>query len=171
MEYARFSTDHRGLRPGSVQDNISEARRFLTTLFGTDCAHWQRLHVEDIWRYCERCACGAKPGYVNKRLFALRRFLQYVHRRGSCAPQLSHFVPHIASFATTPTAPVALTIARQRRLLAAFPRKLRTSNRDRAMTLCMLALGLRSAEVRLVQPLWSLINTRLEEQIKDGMSC
>lgn len=150
-DYARFLTDHRGLRAETVQDNISDTRRFLSAMFGTGRARWQRLRVEDIWRYSERCACGAKPGYANKRLFALRRFLQYVHSRGSCAAQLFHSVPHIASFSTTPMAPVALTLAQQRRLLAAFPRKLRTSSRDRAMTLCMLTLGLRSAEVAFLR--------------------
>lgn len=150
-DYARFLTDHRGLRTGTVQDNISEVRRFLSTIFGRGDARWQRLRVEDIWRYCERCGCGAKPGYANKRLFALRRFLQYVHSRGHCAAELFHSVPHVASFMTTPTVPVALTLVQQRRLLAAFPRHLVMSKRDRAMTLCMLALGLRSVEVALLR--------------------
>jgi site-specific recombinase XerD len=150
-DYARFLVDHRGLRAETVQDNISDARRFLSAMFGTGTARWQRLRVEDIWRYSERCAHGAKPGYANKRLFALRRFLQYVHGRGICPAQLFHAVPHVASFTTTPAAPVALTRAQQHRLLAAFPRRLPTGRRDRAVALCMLDLGLRSAEVALLR--------------------
>ena len=150
-DYARFLMDHRGLRAETVQDNISDIRRFLSAMFGTGCARWQRLRVEDIWRYSERCACGAKPGYANKRLFALRRFLQYVHSRGFCPAQLFHAVPHIASFTTTPAASVALTRAQQHRLLAAFPHHLPTGRRDRAVALCMLDLGLRSAEVVLLR--------------------
>jgi site-specific recombinase XerD len=146
-DYARFLVDHRGLKADTVQDNISEARHFLSKMFGAGRARWQRLRVEDIWRYSERCACGAKPGYANKRLFALRRFLQYMHGRGLCSAQLFHAVPHVASFTTIPATPVALTRAQQQRLLAAFPRHLPTGRRDRAMTLCMLDLGLRSAEV------------------------
>jgi integrase/recombinase XerD len=150
-DYARFLIDHRGLRSETVQDNIYETRRFLSAMFGAGRARWQRVRVEDIWRYSECCACGAKPGYANKRLFAIRRFLQYVHGRGLCAAQLFHAVPHIASFATTPPAPVVLTRAQQQRLLAAFPTHLPTGRRDRAMTLCMLDLGLRSAEVALLR--------------------
>jgi len=122
-DYAGFMSNHRGLKPETVQYNISEVRRFLSKVFGAGKPNWQSLCVEDIWDYCMNRVRGAKPGYANSRLFMLRRFLQYVNSRGCCVAQLSHAVPHVASFATTPSAPITLTALQQRRFRAAFPKQ------------------------------------------------
>ena len=150
-DYARFLADHRGLLSGTIQDNITEVKAFLAATFGTGRAQWAEVSVDRIWRYCERCAKGVKPGYANKRLFTLRRFLQFVHMRGACSSRLFHSVPHVASFKTASTPPPALSDAQRRRLLAAFPRRLPTGHRDHTMALCMMDLGLRSAEVALLR--------------------
>lgn len=145
--YRSFLVDHRGLLPDSVTDNIRESGLLLDALFGSGGPRWDTVSVEQIWRYCERCARGAKPGYTNKRLFAVRRFLQFVHARDGCRAELFNAVPHIASFVVaTPPTP-ALTESQRQQLLRAFPIGILGARRDLAMCRCMLDLGLRSAEV------------------------
>jgi site-specific recombinase XerD len=145
--YRSFLTDHRGLQSDSVDDNLREARLLLEALFGRHAARWEAIKVPRVWRYCERCAHGAKPGYINKRLFAVRRFLQFVHARDGCPAELSHAVPHVASFVVASLPPAALTDVERQQLLRSFPVGAPGGRRDLAMCRCMLDLGMRSVEV------------------------
>jgi len=145
--YRLFLINHRGLRPDSIADNIREVALLVDALFGKKHARWNEVGVKQIWRYCEGCALGAKPGYANKRLSAIRRFLQFVHSRGACRAALANAVPHVASFAVASQPPAALSEEQRRRFLGAFSKNLPGHRRDLAMCLCMLELGLRSAEV------------------------
>src|SRR5208283_1119791 len=89
---------------------------------------------------------GVKPIYAKARLGRLRRFLTFVHMRGACSAQLMAAVPKIA---TRPEArrPEILSSTQCRELLRSFSRTTPEGRRDYAMTLCLLELGLRGAEV------------------------
>lgn len=146
-DYRLFLIDHRGLLPDTAAEDAREASLLMGALFGGTKSRWRQVDVKQIWSYCEHCVRGAKPSYANKRLRAIDRFLQFVHARGACRPELSHAVPHIASFAVARPAAQVLSRRQCKRLLQAFPRDITGCRRDLAMCLCMLELGLRSAEV------------------------
>jgi site-specific recombinase XerD len=145
-DYIEFLRVHRGVGSSVIEHAEASVRTFLRSQFGRGEADWPALKISDIWRFAQEDVCGVKPIYAKARLGRLRRFLSFVHLRGACSAELAAAVPRIAVFGHTPST-VILSETQCRALLASFSRDLPEGRRDYAMTLCMLELGLRGAEV------------------------
>ena len=145
-DYVTFLQTHRGVGPASVEHAERNVRTFLRWKFGRGAADWSVVAVTDVWRFAERAVRGVRPIYAKSRLGHLRRFLRFVQLRGACSGDLIAAVPRIAVFGASDR-PVILSDAQCRRLLDSFSRSTPEGRRDLAMTLCMLELGLRGAEV------------------------
>ena len=130
----------------TIRHSTVTVTAFLRFQFSSDPADWLRLGAADIWRFAAHSVQGVKPVYANARLGHLRRFLLFVHMRGGCSDQLAAAVPKVAVFGES-ARPQVLSRQQQRNLLASFDLTSSEGKRDYAMTLCMLHLGLRGAEV------------------------
>ena len=146
QEYDRFLASDSGL---SIQTRIYRrryAKLFLTSCFGDGPAHWKRVTPQDIWRFAERFAGRVRPSSANIMLGSLRSLFRYAHLRGDCCPDLAKAVPQVANYGQS-VRPTVLSEQQRRRLERAFQKNLPGPLRDRAMTLCMLDLGLRASDV------------------------
>jgi len=79
-------------------------------------------------------------------LFSLKNFLRFVHLRGACSRNLIAAVPHFSNYGYARRTQV-LSEEQRSQLLAAFPNHDPRGLRDRAISLCLLELGLRAQEV------------------------
>lgn len=145
-DYLDFLTAHRGLAASTRENYGARLRQYLTWQFGASRPDWSKVQVEDIWRYADYCARSGKPITAKGKLGALRQFLDFVHLRGACSPQLARAVPKVANYRMSPVRTV-LSDAQRRRLLRSFDRRRPAGRRDYAMTLLMVDLGLRIGEV------------------------
>jgi site-specific recombinase XerD len=149
-DYDRFLTSDNGL---AVQTRIYRrryARLFLRWRFSDGPVRWKQILPQDIWRFAERFAERVKPSSANIMLCSLRSFLRYTHLRGVCGPELANAVPYVANYGQS-VRPHVLSEQQRRQLLRAFPKKHLGALRDRAMTLCLLDLGLRASDVAHLQ--------------------
>jgi len=145
-DYLDFLTEHRGLAASTRQNYGWRLRHYLAWQFRASRPVWSKVPVEDIWRYADHCARTGRPITAKGKLGTLRQFLDFVHLRGGCSPQLARAVPKIANYRMSPVRTV-LSDAQRRRLLHSFDRRRPAGQRDYAMTLLMVDLGLRIGEV------------------------
>ena len=145
-DYLHFMRVHRGVGHTMVQRAQTNVSAFMKTLFGRGKANWSRVKPADIWRFAHQHVRGAKPSYAKDRLGQVRRFMRFVQMRGACSPQILAAFPKVAAYGSS-TRPEILSEQQERDLLACFQRTSSEGKRDYAMTVCMLHLGLRAAEV------------------------
>ena len=148
-DYLNFLQIHRGVGTSTIEQSAADVEAFLRWRFGRGAVEWSAVRPEEIRIFAQRRVCGVKPIYAKGRLSRLRLFLRFAHMRGACSAQLAAAVPKIAIRPET-RRPEVLSPAQCRALLASFP-PTPEGKRDRAMTLCMLDLGLRGAEVISLQ--------------------
>ncbi len=145
-DYLQFLRTHRGVGRATLELSEAGAKAFMEGQFGTGRADWSRVRPSNIWRFAGRYVRGVKPVTGKSRLGYVRRFLNFVHLRGGCGPELAAAVPKVAVGRAAPR-PEVLSPAQRRKLLAFFRRTTAEGKRNYAMILCMLDLGLRAGEV------------------------
>lgn len=145
-DYLQFLRTHRGVSRATLELTEASVKVFMEGQFGTGRADWSRVQPTDIWRFASRYVRGVKPITGKSRLGYVRRFLNFVHLRGGCGPELAAAIPKVAVGRAAPR-PEVLSPAQRRKLLAFFSRNTPEGKRDYAMILCMLDLGLRAGEV------------------------
>lgn len=149
-EYVQYLRVHRGVGASALEHGEREARSFLAWRFHEHAPHWKQVRVKDIWAYARHRVRGKTPRSANGCLSQLRGFLRYVHLCGQCQPGLVAAVPHVAAHGQGHRC-TTLSEGQRQKLLRAFERARPVGQRDYAMTLCMLDLGLRATEVARLQ--------------------
>jgi site-specific recombinase XerD len=144
-DYLDFLRTHQGVGRATLELNEARARDFLKWQFGKGPVEWSRVRPTDIWRFAHLYVRGIKPVHARAGLGYLRRFLSFLHLRGACGPELAAAIPKVAACGYS--APEILSEQQRRTLLDSFAIASPEGQRDYAMTLCMLDLGLRAAEV------------------------
>jgi site-specific recombinase XerD len=145
-DYIQFLRTHQGVSQATLDLNEANTKAFMEWQFGPGRADWSAVQPADIWSFARRHVCGVKPTTGKSRLGYVRRFLRFVHLRGACGPELAAAIPKVAVYGA-PARPEILTPQQRGKLLASFGRTTPEGKRNRAMTLCMLDLGLRGGEV------------------------
>lgn len=145
-DYLEFLSAHRGLAASTRENYGGRLQQYLAWQFRASRPDWSKVQVEDVWRYADHCARIGKPITAKGKLGTLRQFLDFVHLRGACSPQLARAVPKVANYRMSPVRTV-LDDAQRCRLLRSFDRRRPAGQRDYAMTLLMVDLGLRIGEV------------------------
>lgn len=145
-DFVDFLAADKGLSVASCKKYEAHARAFLTWRFGSGRARWSQVRTEDVRRFASHCAEGAKPTFAAQKLSGLRQFLRFVQLRGVCTSLLVEAVPSLANFGQ-PVPRKVVSRGQRLQLLSSFPRHLPVGQRDYAMTLCLMELGLRAIEV------------------------
>jgi integrase/recombinase XerD len=166
-DYLQFLSRHQGVGQATRELNEASAKAFMEWQFGTARANWSRVQPTDIWRFASRYVRGVKPITGKSRLGYVRRFLDFVHLRGACGPELAVAIPKVAVCRAAPR-PEVLSQSQRRKLLAFFRQTTPEGKRNYAMILCMFDLGLRGGEViglRLPDVDWKArrLNVRVTE--------
>jgi len=145
-DYLQFLRTHQGVGQATLELNEASTKAFMEWQFGAGRANWSRVQPTDIWRFARHYVRGVKPITGKSRLGYVRRFLNFVHLRGACGPELAVAIPKVAVCRAAPR-PEVLSHSQRRKLLAFFRRTTPEGKRNYAMILCMLDLGLRGGEV------------------------
>ena len=103
--------------------------------------------IEFVQRHAKRMEPPALKGVVN----AMRSFLRYAHYRGEIAPELVAAVPAVATWATTPSLPRAISPEHAQRAIDSCDRRTSLGLRDHAVLLLLARLGLRAHEIIALQ--------------------
>jgi site-specific recombinase XerD len=133
---------HRGAAEATIKQYCSAAADVIAVL-GDDPSCW---NAKDVRGYLlERASkCGA--GTVEKLITSLRIFLRYLGVRGQCQAGLDKAVPAFASWRLAEL-PRYLAPEQVDRLLAACDGSSPQRQRDRAILLLLVRLGLRAGDV------------------------
>lgn len=145
-DYDRFLENAHGL---SIHTRIYRrryAREFLIWSFGKRVVAWHRVSPQEVWRFTEEFCQRVRSSSANVMLGSLRAFLRYVQLRGACDAALSKAVPSVANYGHS-VRPSIISETQVRQLTRAFRKSNRSADRDYAMVLCMVDLGLRASEV------------------------
>ena len=145
-DYLDFLRTHRGVGLSTIEQSATDVEAFLRWQFGRSVPEWSLVTPEDIRTFALRRVRGVKPIYAKGRLNRLRLFLRFVHMRGVCSAQLITAIPKIAIRPEERRLEV-LSQEQCEDLLKSFSLTSPEGQRDYAMILCMLDLGLRGAEV------------------------
>jgi site-specific recombinase XerD len=147
-DHLHFLEAHKGHAADTICWRRTTVTSYLRWQFGSREADWSRVGPPDIIRYSHDLAQrGLSRLTVKGMLSGLRQFLRFVELRGACAHSLVEAVPSISAYGQSPARPEVLSDQQRRRLLAAFARNQPNGRRNYAMTICMVDLGLRMAEV------------------------
>lgn len=150
-EFLDFRANHQAIAQCSLVKESRAIRKYLTWQFGAKPCDWNKVRVQDIWRYSDESSRDYKATVANQRLGYLRAFLRFMHLHGQCPIALANAVSFRATFGFESRAPQILSEEQRTAFLSAFDRSQTEGARDYAMALCMIDLGLRVGEVVLLK--------------------
>lgn len=125
---------------------IRHAQPFLRAVLGHDALDFGRLTASAVIEYVSRRAKHLRPKSVHAITSTLRSLFRFLRVEGIHDNQLEDFVPVISARRLS-TLPRFLDEKQHARLLASLDASTPRLRRDRAMILCLSALGLRAGEV------------------------
>jgi len=144
--FATYLCDARGLASTTRNDYLRRAAAFLKAISPESPIDPARLKPRDVLDYVSERAARLKPGSLKQEAIALRSFLRCLQLRGLSGPHLVEAVPTIPQWRLD-RLPRVMTDEQVRRLLGSFDGSTPDGLRGYAMALCLVRLGLRSAEV------------------------
>lgn len=146
-QFDEYLRDVRGARAGTRQVYERHVRAFLgTRLVRITACDVRGLTPAEIMAFVKDQAAQGSPGRMKTVLPALRCFLRYLVMCGICDASLVSSVPTVPR-PRLATLPKVLSEIQVDALLRSFDRTTVTGQRDYAMALCLVRLGLRAGEV------------------------
>ncbi len=145
-QFDKYLLDVCGLATNTRCYRVRHARAFLEHFCTHTDFNLETLGAEEIRNYVADRAQERTRGSARVLAGAVRSFLRYLQFLGLCSESLVASVP---SFAAPPQTrlPKSLSTEQMKQMLSSFDRSHASGLRDYAMALCMLELGLRSADI------------------------
>jgi integrase len=134
---------------------LAEATRLYRRRYARDFLLWslekkrlglKELSAPHLMKYVTERARSLKPASAGVLAVSLRNFISFCEWNGLCARSLAKAVPTVAVWPHE-NLPKHLSPDQCQRFLACFDRSTPVGQRDFAMGLCLLDLGLRASEV------------------------
>lgn len=121
------------------------SREFVQFVFGSDRIQWNYIRPSHVQGFIARYGGDGRVGAAQVAAVSLRNFLRWLQFQGHTGPHLAGAVPRFPRwrFAALPR---VMTDEQLTTFLASFSES-PTGRRDYAMALCMVDLGLRTAEI------------------------
>ena len=119
---------------------------FLTSRFGGDRVDVERIRPSDVVEFVTAKSAHLQPRSVQQVAAALRALFRFLRVEGACDARLADAIPTVAAWRLS-TLPRSLGDEQLRLLLASLDGSTARGLRDRAIVLCLSALGLRAGEV------------------------
>ena len=145
--FARHLQHDQGLADITVENYTRTARQFLLWRFGQGDVCLRDLHATDAITFVLSEAKRMRPPALKCVVTALRSFLRYGQFRGEVPAGLAAGVPAVASWATTPPVPKAISAEHAQRAIDSCDYQTSVGRRDHAVLLLLARLGLRAVEI------------------------
>jgi integrase/recombinase XerD len=149
--FARHLRGQQGLAPPTIERYTIVARQFLENRFSAGAADLRAVVATDIIEFVRGQVAHLRPPGLKCVVTAMRSFLRYGQFRGDVAGELVAAVPAVATWATTPALPLAISPDHAQRAIDSCDLGTAIGLRDRAILLILARLGLRANEVITLQ--------------------
>lgn len=136
-----------GLAEITVENYARWVRKFLVWRFGRGDICLSDVRVTDAATFIQSEAKRMRPAALKNIANALRSFLRYSQSRGEVSAGLVASVPTVATWASTPLIPRAISAEHAQRAIDSCDRQSAGGLRDRAVLLLLARLGLRACEI------------------------
>jgi len=145
--FARYLHREQGLADITIERYTRTARRFLIWRFGQGEVCLQALRATDTIEFVRNEAKRMGPPALKTIVNALRSFFRYGQFHGDLAVGLAAGVPAVASWASTPPVPRAISAEHAQRAIDSCDCQTSVGRRDHAVLLLLARLGLRAVEI------------------------
>lgn len=145
--FAQSLRRNQGLAVVTVESYARWTRKFLVWRFGRGEVCLRNVRVTDASAFVKSEAKRMAPAALKNVVTALRSFLRYAQFRGEVTAGLAASVPAVASWASTPPIPRAISDEHAQRAIDSCDRRSAVGRRDRAVLLLLARLGLRACEI------------------------
>lgn len=146
-KFKAYMKDVCGLSDSTIICRVLHATEFLTDTFGDRQIKYQNITPDRILKYVSKKAKQFKPNSTKVLAGSLRCYFRFLQFKGKCSRNLIGAVPTIPNWKLA-TIPKTMTKEQLSMFMASFNRKTPYGQRDYAIALCLLELGLRASEVR-----------------------
>jgi site-specific recombinase XerC len=149
--FARHLRERQGLASPTIERYTIVARQFLENRFNAGEIDMRAVVATDIIDFIYRQVAHLRPSGLKCVVTAMRSFLRYGQYLGDVAGELVAAVPAVATGATTPELPRAISREHAQRAIDSCDVGTAIGLRDRAILLLLARLGLRANEVITLQ--------------------
>lgn len=146
-KFKAYMKDVCGLSNSTICQRARDTTGFLTDTFRNRQIKYQNITPDRILKYVSKKAKQFKPNSTKVLAGSLRCYFRFLQFKGKCSRNLIGAVPTIPNWKLA-TIPKTMTKEQLSVFLASFNRKTPYGQRDYAIALCLLELGLRASEVR-----------------------
>ncbi|MGF6472723.1 tyrosine-type recombinase/integrase [Paraburkholderia sp. CNPSo 3155] len=146
-EFALCLRRDQGLAEVTVENYARWVRRFLVWRFGRGDICLSDVRAADAAAFIQSEAKRMRPAALKNIANALRSFFRYSQSRGEVSAGLAASVPTVATWASTPPIPRAISAEHAQRAIDSCNRRSAVGLRDRAVLLLLARLGLRACEI------------------------
>ncbi|MHB2029792.1 MAG: site-specific integrase [Acidimicrobiales bacterium] len=150
-EFEHYLQHQKGLANASVDRYKTTAWQFLAERFGRGEVDLSALRPADTIEFIQRQTKRMQPQSLKNIVSGLRSFLRYAQYRGEIAAGLVFVVPGVATWASTPKLPRAISPEHAQRALDSCDLGTAVGLRDRAVLVILARLGLRAHEIIALQ--------------------
>jgi integrase/recombinase XerD len=144
--YEDYLRKERAAASDTVRAYLGVARRFLFDEYGSGAVELECLAAARVVRFVLRASRKHSVATAKCVVTALRALLRFLYVRGDLSANLAGAVPAVAGWRLSPL-PRFLEPGQVRLLMCACDRRTRVGQRDFAILLLLVRLGLRAGEV------------------------
>jgi len=171
-DFARHLRHQQGLANSTIYGFTRIARQFLTACFADAEPRLDAVRPAKVVEFVQLQSRRLRPPALKCVVTALRSFFRNTQYRGDTDAGLVASVPSVATWATTPQLPKAISAEHARRAIESCDRTTAVGKRDRAVLLLLARLGLRACEVlRLTLADIDRTNGSITVRGKGGQQC
>ncbi len=149
--FARHLRGLQGLASPTIERYTIVAQQFLEHRFRAGEIDMRAVMASDIIEFIRCQVAHLRPPGLKCVVTAMRSFLRYGQYRGDVPGELVAAVPAVATWATTPALPRAISPEHAQRAIDSCDLGTAIGLRDRAILLVLARLGLRANEVIALQ--------------------
>jgi site-specific recombinase XerD len=142
--FGQHLQDQQGLAAATIARYTTVARQFLTERGNVDL---RALRAFEIIEFVQRQGRRMQAPALKCVVTGMRSFLRYAQYCGQVSPELVAAVPAVASWATTPRLPKAISPEHAQRAIDSCDLSTAIGQRDLAVLLLLARLGLRAHEI------------------------
>lgn len=149
--FARHLREQQGLASPTIERYTIVAQQFLEHRFSAGEIDMRAVVASDIIGFIRCQTAHLRPPGLKCVVTAMRSFLRYGQYRGDVPGELVAAVPAVATWATTPALPRAISSDHAQQAIDSCDLGTAIGLRDRAILLILARLGLRANEVIALQ--------------------